>query len=162
MNGKVRKAKWRKMVFGFAYMCVWLWPSLPHLILFLLCHSCEGGLMQQKNNLGKLWCLRSSHICCWPSHRWTDSRMEWMAGGRRWMRSCCNMWPWLYHHTGERAKGLKADHLAPSPDLVMPLSSAFVLALVTLASKPSLGLLSLQYNFPESKWQSWYFISSLL
>lgn len=70
------------------------------------------------------------------------------------MRSCCNMWPWLYHHTGERAKGLKADHLAPSPDLVMPLSSAFVLALVTLASKPSLGLLSLQYNFPESKWQS--------
>lgn len=52
-----------------------------------------------------------------------------MAGGRRWMRSCCNMWPWLYHHTGGRAKGLKADHLAPSPDLVMPLSSAFVLAL---------------------------------
>lgn len=95
------------------------------------------------------------YICCRSTHSWTDlteggmrERVE--AGGEG--GNCetavsAASKPWLSHHSGWMAKGLKTDGPAPSPALAIPLPPAFVLAQVSLASKPSFGLLSFQLNF---------------
>lgn len=111
--------------------------------------------MQLKNNPWRTVMLHfQPHICCRSAHSWTalgedgveeiGRRQEAEEATEKAAAAAATTWrPWFCHHSGWRAKShSKADSPAPSPALAMPLSPAFVSALVLLAGKTSLGLLS--------------------
>lgn len=134
------------------------------------CSSCitaaqEEGLMQLKNNPWRTVMPHfQPHICCRSAHSWTgmgedgdeeiDRREEEEEATVNLLLLATTSRPWFYHQSGWRAKShSKADNLAPSWALTMPLTPAFVSALVSLAGKTSLSLLSFQLIFLESRQQ---------
>lgn len=125
------------------------------------CSSCttaaqEERLMQLKNNPWRTVMPHfQPHICCRSAHSWTDMgedgdeeidrREEVEEVTVKLLLLATTSRPWFCHHSGWRAKShSKADCLAPCWALAMPLPPAFVSALVSLAGKTSLDLLSFQ------------------